>query len=188
MKEANISFVSNDGSGYTPVPEGTYPAHVSSFTMNQYNGSYVFNLTFKIADEVSKIDVPIMKKNSSGEYVLTEDFQNASFMKGKEYRTDKGVWLTPNLASGEEWKNKRYKEFFENIGVNFPKDENGGVSLGIVEDKDVKGLPCLVSLKETTFTNKDGETKKSLQVSSIKKWDSGYRISEEEMDAEDLPF
>ena len=38
------------------------------------------------------------------------------------------------------------------------------------------------------FRSKDGETKKSLQVSSIKKWDSGYRISKEEMDAEDLPF
>ena len=37
MKEANINFVNDDNSGYTPVPEATYPAHVSSFKMNEYN-------------------------------------------------------------------------------------------------------------------------------------------------------
>lgn len=188
MKEANINFVNNEGSGYTPVPEATYPAHVSSFKMNEYNGSYVFNVTFQVADEAKKLKLPKLRKDNNDNHVPTGEFTDGRFVVGKEYRTDKGVWLTPNPSEGEEWKNKRYKEFFEKMGVSFPKNENGVVQLGIVEDDDVFGLPCLITLKETSFTNKDGETKKALQVAEVSAWEGGTRVSKEEFDADDLPF
>jgi hypothetical protein len=74
------------------------------------------------------------------------------------------------------------------MGVSFSKNESGVVQLGIVEDDDVFGLPCLITLKETSFTNKDGETKKALQVSEISTWEGGTRVTKEEFDADDLPF
>ena len=186
MKEANITFKNNDA-GYTPVPEATYPAHVISFTTNEYNGSYVFNVKFKVADEVEKMKLPKLVKDNNDNFVPNGDFVSGAFVKGKEYRTDKGVWLTPNPNEGEEWKNKRYKEFFEKLGVTFPKND-GVVQLGIVEEEDVMGLPCLITLKETSFTNKDGEDKKSLQVTEISKWDNGKKMEKEEIDVDDLPF
>jgi len=188
MKEANINFVNDDNSGYVPVPEATYPAHVSSFKMNEYNGSYVFNVTFKVADEAKELKLPKLRKDNNGNHVPTGEHISGAFVTGKEYRTDKGVWLTPNPSEGEEWKNKRYKEFFEKMGVSFPSNDDGVVQLGIVEDEDVYGLPCLIKLKETEFTNKDGESKKSLQVIEVSSWEKGTRISKEEFDADDLPF
>ena len=71
MKEANINFVNDDNSGYVPVPEATYPAHVSSFKMNEYNGSYVFNVTFQVADEAKELKLPKLRKDNNGNHVPT---------------------------------------------------------------------------------------------------------------------
>ena len=63
-------------------------------------------------------------KDNNDNHVPTGEFTDGGFVVGKEYRTDKGVWLTPNPNEGEEWKNKRYKEFFEKMGVSFSKNES----------------------------------------------------------------
>jgi hypothetical protein len=187
MKKVDATYNEKDD-GFVPVAEGTYPSHVSKFESNEYNGSVVFNLTFKVAEEANKLEIPKLTKDNNGNYVPTGDTVSAAFVTGKTYRVDKGVWLTPNPAEGEGWKNKRYKEFFENLGVDFPSDKEGNVGLGEVEETDVIGLPCLIELRETSFTNKDGETKTSLKVTNVHPWDDGERLSEEEVETDDLPF
>ena len=187
MKEVDAIYNEKDND-FTPVAEATYPAHVSKFQSSEYNGSTVFNLTFRVADEASKLEVPKLTKDNNGNYVPTGETISAAYVTGREYRVDKGVWLTPSPKEGEGWKNKRYKEFFEGINVKFPSDKEGNVVLGEVEESDVIGFPCLIELRETSFTNKDGEKKTSLKVTNVHPWDDGDKLSLEEVEADDLPF
>lgn len=85
-------------------------------------------------------------------------------------------------------ENRRYKEFFEGLGVKFPSNDNGDTTLAEVEEKDVIGFPCLIELKETSFTNSEGKERTSLKVTNVHKWDDGDRLSEEEVEVDDLPF
>jgi len=187
MKETKATYNEKED-GFVPVAEGTYPAHVSKFESNEYNGSIVFNLTFKVAEEAKEIEIPKLTKDSNGNYVPTGDVVSAGFVSGNTYRVDKGVWLTPNPAEGEGWKNRRYKEFFEGLGVQFPSNDAGDTTLAEVEEKDVIGFPCLIELKETSFTNSEGKERTSLKVTNVHKWDDGDRLSEEEVEVDDLPF
>ena len=172
MKEVEATFNEAED-GVTPVVEGTYPAHITSFDSREYNGSKVFNMSYTIADEVSKLDIPKLVKDSNGGYIQAYSSNgdpstvNAGYMSGNMYRIDKGVWLTPNPAQGEGWKNRRYKEFFENLGVKFPKDDSGNTTLGEVEEEDVLGVPCLVELRETSFTKDDLELVPTLGVYAL---------------------
>ena len=186
MKEVDAVY-NETKDGFTPVAEATYPAHVSKFESNEYNGSTVFNLSFRVADEASKLEIPKLTKTADGKYEPTGDTINAAFVAGNEYRVDKGVWLTPNPAEGDGWKNRRYKEFFEGMDVKFPSDNSGNTVLGEVEEADVLGFPCLVELRETSFTNKEGEERTSLKVTSVHPWDDGKKMDTAELDT-DVPF
>lgn len=192
MKPVEATF--NDATdGFTPVVEGTYPAHITTFDTKEFNGSKVYNLSFTVAEEVTKLDVPKLAKDSNGGYTQTYNEKgepstvNAGFMAGNMYRVDKGVWLTPNPAEGEGWKNRRYKEFFENLGVSFPTDDNGSTTLAEVEKDDVIGLPCLVELKETSFTNSEGNERKAMKVTNVFPWQEGQKLSVDELES-DVPF
>ena len=63
-----------------------------------------------------------MIKNGHGELTQAIDENGqpmtipASFMTGKRFNSV-GIWLTPNPDEGQGWKNRKYKEFFESIGV-----------------------------------------------------------------------
>jgi len=192
MKEVEATFNESED-GFTPVVEGTYPAHITSFDSREYNGSKVFNMSYTIADEVSKLDIPKLVKDSNGGYVQSYSTDgapstvNAGFMSGNMYRIDKGVWLTPNPAKGEGWKNRRYKEFFENLGVQFPTDDSGNTTLGEIEESDVLGVPCLVELRETSFTNSEGKERKAMKVTNVFPWKEGQKLSKDELDSE-VPF
>ena len=192
MKEIEATFNESED-GFTPVVEGTYPAHITSFDTREYNGSTVYNLSFTVDGEVEKLDVPKLVKDSNGGYAQAVDPNgkpltvNAGFMSGNMYRIDKGVWLTPNPSQGEGWKNRRYKEFFENLGVSFPSDKEGNVTLGEIEKEDVIGLPCLVELRETSFTNSEGQQRSAMKVTNVFPWSDGSRLSKDEVDTE-VPF
>ena len=178
MKEVEATFNESED-GFTPVVEGTYPAHITSFDSREYNGSKVFNMSYTIADEVSKLDIPKLVKDSNGGYVQSYSTDgapstvNAGFMSGNMYRIDKGVWLTPNPAKGEGWKNRRYKEFFENLGVQFPTDDSGNTTLGEIE--------------ESSFTNSEGKERKAMKVTNVFPWKEGQKLSKDELDSE-VPF
>ena len=190
MKNVEATF-DEARDGFQPVAEGTYPAHCSSFGFNDWKDSKIFNLEFTIADEAENLRVSSLKSDGTGGFVqdVDEDGKpvtiSAVYMVGKKFKNN-GVWLTPKPAKGESWKNRRYKEFFESLGVDFPS-ENGRISLAEVEEHDVLGLPCLVNIKQQTFKNKDGEERTAMKVSSVFPWADGKRLSADELSS-DVPF
>ena len=192
MKTTEATF-NEEQDGFSPIVEGTYPANITSFESRSYNESIVFNLNFTVADEVKKLDVPKLVKDSNGGFVQSVNSEgnpatiNASYMAGNQYKLDKGIWLTPKPAQGEGWKNRRYKEFFESLGVEFPKDDNDNTILGEIEEKDVLGVPCLIELRETMFTNKEGQERKAMKVTNAFPWPEGQKLSKEELE-EEVPF
>ena len=190
MKEFDATF--NEATdGYQPAMPGKYPGHVSAFeAVSLKNGGKVFNIEFTLADECKKMEIQKMVRLGT-EYtgsVLGDNDEpemiNAGFMSAKIYRSA-GVFLTPNLPNDQRWKNRKYKEFFSNMGVDFPEDKNGNQKLQEVEEDDVIGLPALIDVKPYSYKNKEGEKKSSLRVLNVFPWDDGTRKKPE---GEKVPF
>lgn len=198
MIEIKDTYYDPATDGFSAIAPGNYPAHVISFEArgknkkgeNFANNSKVFNLTFQIADEAAKLSIPKVVSNGEGQYVpVTNDKGETVQIKaihavGKRYKSQ-GVWLTPSPPSGQGWKNGKYKEFFESIGVEFPEVE-GKTKLMEVEEDDVIGSPCLVRLGEDTY-ERDGEKKVTLKVFGAYPWNDGVKMSPEEVGS-DVPF
>ena len=177
--------------GFQPIAEGTYPAHCSSFDVNDWKNSKIFNLEFTVAEEAENLSVSKLRSDGNGGFIQEVDGDgksvtiSAKYMVGKKFKNN-GVWLTPKPAPGESWKNRRYKELFEALGVAFPSDD-GKVSLAEVEEHDVLGLPCLVDIKQQNFKNKEGEPRTAMKVASVFPWADGKRLSADELSS-DVPF
>jgi hypothetical protein len=171
MKPTNVMYDSS--SDFRPARPGIYPAHMLSLDTNEWNGSTVYNMQFKIADDVKNMD-------SSGE--------NLGHIAGRKFFS-KGVWFTPSPKKGESWKNKTYKNFFTNLGVEFEEvDSSGTVRLDIVEADDVVGHCCFVKIDERTYTTKAGEQKTKMEVVDVLPWEEGKNLSPDEIAEDDLPF
>lgn len=192
MKTLENTTFNESTDAYQPIVAGTYPAHIIAFESRDINDSVVFNMTFKIADKVEEMEVPVYH-SVDGKYEPTLDadgnpqLRKGTHLKGKEVRSA-GVWLTPSPKEGEGWKNRKYKEFFENLGVSFPTDDSGNIQLGQVEEDDVLGHPCLAKVNEQEFTNKDGEKKSTMRVFATYPWNNGQKLSSDELDGGDVPF
>jgi hypothetical protein len=172
MKEFDATFDSVNDQPKKPVP-GKYPSHVSGFeAVSLKSGGKVFNIDFTLADECKN-----MTEDNLGE-------ESLAFMAGKQYRSA-GVFLTPNLPQGERWKNKKYNEFFTNMGVKFPADEKGIVKLQEVEEEDIIGLPAIADIQVYKYTTKDGEERTSMRVMNVFPWNDGTRKEQKESD---VPF
>tara|TARA_B100000470_G_scaffold129336_1_gene100071 strand:+ start:5542 stop:6120 length:579 start_codon:yes stop_codon:yes gene_type:complete len=192
MKPIEATFdEATDGS--SPIMPGTYPAHVVTLVTREFDsGSTVFNMTFKIADDAKDTKIIKQHKNGSGTYeaVLDEKGQpiemSAGYMSGKTFYAN-GVWLTPEPEKGQGWKNRKYLESFSNLGIDFPRNDDGVVSLAEVEEDDVLGRPAVVRLTENEYTNRNGEQRTAFKVDSILPWESGKRLSADEI-ADDVPF
>lgn len=191
MKKVKAVF-DESKDGFTYVPPGTYPMNIISFGVKDINDSKVFNMKFRVADEVSKLKVAKTIKNGDGGFTTAksdngeDELISATFISGMEY-FNKGVWLTPNPEKGKGWQNRKYLEFCENIGIAFDEDKDGIVQLGEIEEEDVLGLPCLGALKTDKFTNAQGEEVSVLKVMQVFPWADGTRLSEEEL-GDDVPF
>ena len=190
MKQVDATF-DEAVDGFTPIAEGTYPAHCNEFAVNDWNDSKIFNLTFTIADEAKSLKIPKMASDGNGGFVQQQNDDgpvtvSGEYMVGKKFKNN-GVWLTPKPKAGESWKNRRYKEFFEALGVEFPTD-GGKVSLAEVEESDVIGLPCLIDIKQQSFKNKEGEERSAMKVTSVFPWNDGTRLSADELSSDDVPF
>ena len=154
MKEFDATFDSVNDQPKKPVP-GKYPSHVSGFeAVTLESGGKVFNIDFTLAEECKNM----------------ED----AFMAGKQYRSA-GVFLTPNLPTDQRWKNKKYNEFFSNMGVKFPVNGDGIVKLQEVEEEDIIGLPAIADVQVYKYTTKDGEDRTSLRVMNVYPWDDGTK-------------
>ena len=191
MKNLENATFNESTDAYQPIVAGTYPAHITAFESRDINDSVVFNMTFKLADKVGEMELPVYNQ-IDGKYQVVldangkETTRKGTHLVGKEIRSA-GVWLTPNPKEGEGWKNRKYKEFFTNLGVSFQTDKNGNVQLGQVEEEDVIGFPCLAKVGEQEFTNKEGEKKSTMRVFATYPWNSGQKLSEDEI-GDDVPF
>ena len=182
MKDLENTVFDESMDGYIPVVPGVYPGHVVDLTTKDRkkdgtkfaNDSVVFNITFSLAEECKKLTVKKMKKNDTNGYDEIFDAEGnpvqikGDYLIGKKFNSQ-GVWLTPNPIPGDGWKNRAYKEFFENLGVQF-KEADGKVKLGDEE-----------------YPAADGTTKLSTKAFNCHVWNDGVRLSEEEV-GEDLPF
>ena len=177
--------------GFVPSPEGVYPCHVVAVDSREYNGNKVFNFQFRVADEVEKLPLPKLVSDGNGWYVnQTDENGNTVTQSGKAFAGrkffSKGVWFTPEPVQEERWKNRTYKEFCENLGVVF-RTEGDDIMLDEVEESDVVGKPCLAKVVMNEYENRDGETKRSMQVGSVTPWKDGVELSSDELDS-DVPF
>ena len=182
--------------GMIPIVAGVYPANVSGLESKDLETKAgeqtVFNVTFLVADEVATTKIPKMVKNGDGELsqAMDEDGTptqiSASFMKGKRFSST-GIWLTPNPPEGKGWKNRKYKEFFEHLGVVFPEDKNGNTQLAIVEEEDIIGHPCFIKLNKEEYV-KDGEDRYVWKVFDAYQWSDGVTLTPDEVATDDLPF
>ena len=183
--------------GIIPIVSGTYPAHVSGLevkdiTTRAGEQKQVFNTTFLIDDSVEKMNVFKLVKNGDG--VLSpaknDDGSNveisAVFMKGKRFNSV-GLWLTPEPSDDKRWQNRKYVEFFESLGIEFPKNKAGDSELAIIEEEDVIGKPCFIRLNKETY-EKDGETRHSWKTFEVFPWQDGVTLSEDEVSTGDVPF
>ncbi len=180
--------------GPMPIVPGLYPAHVSGFDsrilQTKFGEQQVFNIDFQIAEEVDKMKVIkhewdegklVPSLNSDGKEVTV----SASFMKGKRF-SSRGIWLTENPGEGEGWRNRTYVEFFQSLGVEFPKTKDGKTELALVEESDVIGQPCLARLNKEYY-EKDGEKRSVWKVFTVSEWKDGQQLAAEEV-ADDVPF
>ena len=198
MIEIGDTYYDPTKDGFAAIPPGNYPAHAVQFEVrgedrngnNFANDSKVFNMTFQIADEAANLDVPKIVSNGEGKYITVKDDKGKDVTVkgrhavGKRYKSQ-GVWLTPSPPSGQGWKNGKYKEFFESIGVSFP-EVDGKTKLMEVEEEYVLGCPCLIKLGEDSY-ERDGETKTTLRVFGAYPWKDGVKLSSDELDS-DVPF
>jgi len=182
--------------GMIPIVAGVYPAHVCGLEAKELQTKAgeqtVFNVTFLVADEVTTTKVPKMIKNGNGEFAQatnddgTPTQVSGAFMKAKRFSST-GIWLTPNPEEGHGWKNRRYKEFFEHLGVIFPIDKNSNTLLAIVEEEDIVGYPCFIKLGKEEYV-KDGETRSVWKVFDAFQWSDGVKLKSDEVTGDDLPF
>tara|TARA_A100001201_G_scaffold30860_1_gene33394 strand:- start:556 stop:1134 length:579 start_codon:yes stop_codon:yes gene_type:complete len=181
---------SNDG--VIPIVPGQYPAHVCGFegreVQTKIGTQKVFNVEFKIADAVNKMEIIKHQYVEDKLVPMMEDGKavkvSASFMNAKQFKST-GIWLTENPAEGEGWRNRNYVNFFQGIGVVFPK-VNDKVKLAEVEETDILGLPVFVKL-DKEYYQKDGEERSTWKVFSATAWLDGEKISQDEV-KEDVPF
>jgi hypothetical protein len=159
VKSLENTTVSKSDSARLPIVPGTYPAHVSEFAQMEYNDSIVFNLTYIIAPEAKQLEINKM---------FVEDGQLIKATKG------------------EGWKNKKYQQHCENMGIVFDTNEDGETILGEIEENDVIGRPVLIKLGQEEYT-KDGQTKQAWKVFTVYPWKEGSRLSGEEVKS-DVPF
>ena len=192
MKKIAATF-DESTDGVSPIYPGTYPGHVASLVTRQFDsGSTVFNLTFKIADEAKETTIIKQHKNGSGSFepVLDEKGKpietTANHMVGKTFYAN-GIWLTPNPEKGQGWKNRKYLEAFQNLGVAFDRNKDGIVTLAEVEEDDVVGSPALVRLSEQEYTNRNDEARTAFKVDNIMPWERGKKMSSAELN-DDVPF
>ena len=190
MKKLDSATIGKGDERSLPIIPGTYPAHVQQVYIKEYNGSYVYNITYLVAVDVEKVSINKMTVEN-GELTTVLDSEgtpvkiSASYLAGKTFRGG-GVWLTPDPGD-QKWKNRKYKQYFETLGVVFEIDKDENTILGQVEESDIIGLPCLIKIALEEYEDKTGQQRKAWKVFSIYPWSNGSKIDIDELSS-DVPF
>ena len=208
-----LDAIFNPSEQWRPVEEGTYPAHVSKLSIREgvptkAGEAIVVNMEYKIAPEVEECFQQVFQMEGY-EYVKDKDGNKihlldgdgspssvkCSHLKGRTYK-DNGFFIFLNSSSGS--KNARYFEVLDQLGIELETDKVDGKEvkkLVLIEEEDVIGKPVNIVLKREEYITaatkhlppNEQERRSVFKVQTIKAWEGGESISQEEMD-DDVPF
>ena len=209
----SIDAVYDPNSTWKPIEEGEYPAHIKTLNTKEVNTkageAIVVNMTYKIADEAADLEqlvyemdgykykrdqdnnrIPVA--NGSGEQATTD----CGHLVGRDL-WDNGWFIFTNSESGS--KNSRYFQLLENLGIKVEEQMLGDKKvkkLVLIEEDDVKGKPVLIDLRRQEYVTSETkhlppeqqEWRTSFKVFNVKPWESGQKLSFDELDGDDVPF
>ena len=209
----SIDAVYDPNSTWKPIEEGEYPAHIKTLNTKEVNTkageAIVVNMTYKVADEAADLEqlvyemdgykykrdqdnnrIPVA--NGSGEQATTD----CGHLVGRDL-WDNGWFIFTNSESGS--KNSRYFQLLENLGIKVEEQMLGDKKvkkLVLIEEDDVKGKPVLIDLRRQEYVTSETkhlppeqqEWRTSFKVFNVKPWESGQKLSFDELDVDDVPF
>ena len=208
-----IDAVYDPNSTWKPIEEGEYPAHIKTLSTKEVNTkageAIVVNMTYKIADEAADLEQLVYEMDG---YNYKRDTDNNRIPvangEGEQATTDCGhlvgrdVWdngwfIFTNSESGS--KNSRYFQLLENLGIKVEEQMLGDKKvkkLVLIEEDDVKGKPVLIDLRRQEYVTSETkhlppeqqECRTSFKVFNVKPWESGQKLSFDELDGDDVPF
>lgn len=183
---------------------GSFPGHIVDMREgNVVNGAIPYNYTVRIAPEAK--DMKGVNYRSRERYLREiektneEDKGPEEFLEtvgennmvGKELGTT-GVWLTPKPEQGQSWRNRRFVEFHEALGVVF-KEKKGKKVLGKPENEDVLGLPGIFTIELEAEKRKNDQGVKYKtgryfpRVTNVSPWEDGDLLDIAEIVGDALP-
>ena len=209
----SIDAVYDPNSTWKPIEEGEYPAHIKTLNTKEVNTkageAIVVNMTYKVADEAADLEqlvyemdgykykrdqdnnrIPVA--NGSGEQATTD----CGHLVGRDL-WDNGWFIFTNSESGS--KNSIYFLLLENLGIKGEDHKVGDKKvkkLVLIEEDDVKGKPVLIDLRRQEYVTSETkhlppeqqEWRTSFKVFNVKPWESGQKLSFDELDGDDVPF
>ncbi len=188
MNTASTYFVedkSKSSGGFTPIPEGKYYAHIHS--VEKKRAKMVVDSRNEPGETHSADLLEVVYTIAEGDYKGRKVWSNA-------------IWIFHNPTEEDSFVanpsgNYRYSKFLEVVnypmnkvkvqGIDGEEKEVNELPLDLASDECV-GKPCLITVKERTYTSKDGEKKVASNESEIHEWAEGK--AQEMVADDDLPF
>jgi hypothetical protein len=165
------------------MPEGTYKAYATELIVKEdlvVKGKYlsdVYEVTLEIADENSEYTYEQDGKEVSGKAFVGKKIKSKGFFRFKKPDPSTHPDLEENSGS-----NKSYKELVESFGVKTEEDAEGRFFLPSVNESDIVGVPVIIEVYHSKWTDNDGNERTTPRAGSIYKWDGKKRR------LSDLPF
>jgi len=192
---------------WTPIEEGTYPAHITSLSTKEMNTrageAIIVNMTYKVNEAVEKVEQSVWemdgynyKKDNKGDKIPV--MENGSqkvipctHLKDRDFY-DNGFFIFTDTSSAS--KNSRYFQLLTNLGIKC-EDDNGIKKLVLIEEEDVIGTPVHITVKRQEYVTADTkhlpfdeqEKRTTFKVSEVKKWENGPTLTTDELE-DDVPF
>jgi hypothetical protein len=158
------------------MPEGTYKAYATELTLKEdlvVRSKYladVYEVTFEIADENSEYSYDRDGKTVSGKAFVGKKLRSKGFFRFKKPNPDTYPNLEENSGS-----NKSYMELVESFGVELEEDKEGRFFLPSVDESDIVGVPVIIDVYHSKWTDNDGNERTTPRAGSIFKWDGQKR-------------
>ena len=198
---------------WTPIEEGTYPAHITTLSSKEMNTrageAIIVNMTYKVNEAVSSVEQKLWemdgynyKKDENGRKIPvfngggSQAKTSCSHLKDRVFY-DNGFFIFTDTSSAS--KNSRYFQLLENLGIKVEEQMLGDKKvkkLVLIEEDDVKGKPVLIDLRRQEYVTSETkhlppeqqEWRTSFKVFNVKPWESGQKLSFDELDGDDVPF
>tara|TARA_R110002110_G_scaffold340342_2_gene550519 strand:+ start:180 stop:833 length:654 start_codon:yes stop_codon:yes gene_type:complete len=217
MKEIDVTFNESENSGFKPILQGEYPAHITGLTSRDLDTkagkATVFNLMFTASEEVYKLEQTVYEMDGyniatddNGHQVIVKDADgkakktDCGFLKGREFRDNGYFCFTEKEGSS---KNGRYFNLLTSLDIELAEIVVDGVThkkLALIEEADVLGKPCTIRIQQQEYVTHETrdlpeaeqEKRKTWKVFTVKPWDTkrfgkAVAIPLEELEA-DVPF